>query len=216
MESTPNDNESPSKRRRFDIPPTPADDNVDRYVASSTTSPLRHDTPNRDPVEDETVECSESQDDLPLTQDPSLHQHSSTTDESSTPVAASAPPPNDTSSNEFTPIIPLNDIPPKNVEIIKEAIADVYGFKDLRPFQIEAINHLVFEESSLVLIRRTADRESLVPFTVSILRGGVTLILVPLDGLGSDQVEEATVPEHGIEAYYIDEHKFNMAKALEE
>ena len=67
----------------------------------------------------------------------------------------------------------------------------------------------------MVLIRRTADGKLLVPLTVSALRGGVTLILVPLHGLGSDQVDKATVPEHGIEAYYINEHKFDNAKALE-
>ena len=215
MEPTPNNNESPSKRRRFDAPPTPADANINRYVATTTASPLRH-TPSRDTVQDETVEWGESQEDLPLTQDPSLHQHLFITNESSTPVAATAASPNDSSSTEFTPIIPLNEIPSNNVKIIKEAIADVYGFNDPRPFQIEAINHLAFEESSLVLIRRTADGKSLVPLTVSALRGGVTLILVPLHGLGSDQVDKATVPEHGIEAYYIDEHKFDNAKALEE
>lgn len=53
------------------------------------------------------------------------------------------------------------------------------------------------------------------PLTVSVLRGGVTLILVPLHGLGSDQVDKATVPEHGIEAYYLDEHKHQNAKMLE-
>ena len=44
---------------------------------------------------------------------------------------------------------------------------------------------------------------------------GVTLVLVPLHGLGSDQVEKATVPEHRIEAYYVDEHKYGNAKMLE-
>ena len=52
------------------------------------------------------------------------------------------------------------------------------------------------------------------PLTVTILRGGITLILVPLHGLGSDQVDKAMSKEHGIEAYYLDEHKYNDAKAL--
>eukprot|EP00956_Cyclotella_meneghiniana_P018748 scaffold31518_cov56-Cyclotella_meneghiniana.AAC.4 len=74
MEPTPNNNGSPSKRRRFDYPPTPADANVDRYVATSTASPLRH-TLSRDPVDDENVDAAESQDDMPLTQDPTLLLH---------------------------------------------------------------------------------------------------------------------------------------------
>ena len=32
-------------------------------------------------------------------------------------------------------------------------------------------------------------------------------MLVSLLGLGSDQVEKATVHEHNVEAYYIDEHR---------
>eukprot|EP00956_Cyclotella_meneghiniana_P038992 scaffold163785_cov37-Cyclotella_meneghiniana.AAC.2 len=208
MEPTPNNNESPSKRRRFDIPPTPADTNIDRYIATSTASPLRQ-TPSRDPVDDGNVDATESQDDMPLTQDPTLLLHVSanqaSTDASSTPAAAPADPLIAAQPQpSIQPITPLN------------TIADVYGFNDPRPFQIEAIIHVAFEESSLVLIRRTADGKSLVPLTVSILRGGVTLVLVPLHGLGSDQVDKATVPEHGIEAYYIDEHKFDNAKSLQD
>ena len=111
--------------------------------------------------------------------------------------------------------MPLLEIDPDHVELIKEAIKDVYGFDQPRPFQIEAVHHLALEESSLVLIRRTADGKSLVPLTVSLLRGGVTLTLVPLHGLGSDQVDKASVPEHGIEAYYLDKHKFGNATKVE-
>ena len=31
--------------------------------------------------------------------------------------------------------------------------------------------------------------------------------MVPLHGLGSDQVEKANIPDQGIKAYYVDEHK---------
>ena len=31
----------------------------------------------------------------------------------------------------------------------------------------------------------------------------------------SDQVDKVSVPEHGIEAYYLHEHKFGNAKLLE-
>jgi superfamily II DNA helicase RecQ len=52
----------------------------------------------------------------------------------------------------------------------------------------------------MVLLRATADGKSLVPLTTSIIRTGVTLVLVPLHGLGSDQVDKATVLDHGVEA----------------
>jgi hypothetical protein len=39
-------------------------------------------------------------------------------------------------------------------------------------------------------------------------------MLVPLHGLGSDQVDKATVLDQGVEAYYIDEHKAMNAKLL--
>ena len=119
-----------------------------------------------------------------------------------------------TPSSEFESIITLDEIDPDHVQIIKDAIKEVYGFVNPRPFQIEAVHHVAFVESSLVLIRRTADSKSLVPLTVSILRGRVTLILVPLHGLGSDQVDKATVPEHGVEVYYVDKHKYENAKLL--
>ena len=64
--------------------------------------------------------------------------------------------------------MPLLQIDPDRVELIKDAIEYVYGFDHPRPFQIEAVHHLAFKESSL-----------------------------------------ASVQEHGIEAYYLDEHYLN-------
>mmetsp|Transcript_36256 Transcript_36256/g.78227 ORF Transcript_36256/g.78227 Transcript_36256/m.78227 type:complete len:111 (+) Transcript_36256:69-401(+) len=42
----------------------------------------------------------------------------------------------------------------------------------------------------------------------------VYIYLVPLIGLGSDQVQKSSCSEHGIEAYHIDEHKREDAKML--
>jgi hypothetical protein len=41
-------------------------------------------------------------------------------------------------------------------------------------------------------------------------------VLVPLHGLGSDQVESAENDDFGVEAYYIDEHRFANAKSLQD
>ena len=43
--------------------------------------------------------------------------------------------------------------------------------------------------------------------TVASLLQGVAIILVPLVGLGSDQVTKALRPDHNIEAYHVDEFK---------
>ena len=104
--------------------------------------------------------------------------------------------------------LPLQDIPPQELQIIKDALRDVYGITEPRDFQLQAIHYLCFyDDPAMVLLRATADGKSLVPLTTSIIRTGVTLVLVPLHGLGSDQVDKATVLDHGVEAYYIDEHK---------
>ena len=42
---------------------------------------------------------------------------------------------------------------------------------------------------------------------VATVKHRVTVILVPLDGLGSDQGAKSVVSDHNIEAYHVDEHK---------
>ena len=208
MEPTPNNHDSgSSERRRIDNTSTPGAAHIERIIGTTTASPLRQ-TPRQQPTNEDEHEVSQSQEDLPLTQDPSLLP----------PNASSASAAADSADNwQFTPLVPSDDIPNRHVTIIKDTIKDVYGFDNPGPFQIEAINHLAFnDDSSVVLIRRTADGKSLVPLTVSVLRGGVTLVLVPLHGLGSNQVDKAAVLEHGIEAYYVDEHMYGNAKMLEE
>eukprot|EP00956_Cyclotella_meneghiniana_P015563 scaffold23905_cov26-Cyclotella_meneghiniana.AAC.2 len=188
---------SESPNHRLHNTSTPGAAHIERIIGTTAASPLRQ-TPRQQLTNEDEHEVSQSQEDLPLTQDPSL-----------LPSNASSASADDDSANngQFTPLVPSDDIPNRHVTIIKDAIKDVYGFDNPGPFQIKAINHLAFnDDSSLVLIRRTADGKSLVPLTVSVLRGGVTLVLVPLHGLGSDQVDKATVPEHGIEAYYVNEH----------
>jgi superfamily II DNA helicase RecQ len=114
-------------------------------------------------------------------------------------------------------LVPIRQLPPNEVKIIKDAMAQVFGIHELRDFQIEAVHYLTFHDNpSLVLLRRTADGKSLVPLTTSIIRCGITLVLVPLHGLGSDQVDKAMVLDHGVEAYYIDEHKAENARVLEQ
>ena len=83
-------------------------------------------------------------------------------------------------------------------------IKDTFHINPPRDYQIEAINHLAFyDDTYLVLVRNTADGKLLVPLTVALLRTGISIIIVPLHGLGSKQVEKSNILELGVEAYYV-------------
>ena len=134
-------------------------------------------------------------------------------DSSSAPVAsvdtAVAP------TRDPPPLVSLSDIPARQQQLLRAAILQTFGIPNPRPFQMEAINHCTFEDDTYISINRgTADGKSLVPQTLSITRRGVAIIMVPLVGLGTDQVEKAQLAEHGIESYHIDEHKRNDEKKL--
>ena len=79
-----------------------------------------------------------------------------------------------TTTNQSTApphLVPFDEIPERNLRIIKDAIAEVYRIHTPRDFQIEAINHLITNDDTyLILIRRTADGKSLVPLTVATIR----------------------------------------------
>ena len=113
------------------------------------------------------------------------------------------------------PLVSIADIPTRQQELIRSAISQTFGFTTPRPFQLEAINHCTFEDDTYISINRgTADGKSLVIQGLTITRRGVAFIMVPLVGLGTDQVEKASLSEHGIELYHIDEHKKHDEKRL--
>jgi hypothetical protein len=63
-----------------------------------------------------------------------------------------------------------------------------------RKFQVTATHYLSnYNNAFLSVIRHTADGKSLVPLRTEVLRQKVTLIMVPLHGLGSDQVDKSTL-----------------------
>jgi len=49
---------------------------------------------------------------------------------------------------------------------------------------------------------------------MAVIKGGVAVVLVPLIGIGSDQVDKATIIEHNLHSYHGEEHKFEYAIAL--
>ena len=60
-----------------------------------------------------------------------------------------------------------------------------------RDLQVVSINQGTFNDDTIMhLISKTGSGKSAVPLTIATLRRGVTIIMVPLLGLGSDQVEK--------------------------
>ena len=106
------------------------------------------------------------------------------------------------------PLVRLEDIPQQRQRLLRASILETFNISTPRPFQLEAINHCTFNDDTFISIcRGTADGKSLVPQTLTILRRGIAIIMVPLVGLGTDQVEKAYLEDHGIESYHVDEHK---------
>ncbi|KAL7535419.1 hypothetical protein ACHAXR_006478 [Thalassiosira sp. AJA248-18] len=67
---------------------------------------------------------------------------------------------------------------------------------------------MVFLSSQFIyLIRKTGEGKSLVILTTATMLRGVTIVMVPLIGLGSDQVNKSFRVKEGVEAYHIDEDR---------
>jgi superfamily II DNA helicase RecQ len=113
------------------------------------------------------------------------------------------------------PLLPLESIPPQRLSILRRASSTVLGVPVPRDFQLVAAHHLAFNRDTLLVVnRRTADGKTLAATLPAFLRRGVGVFLVPLVGLGSDQVERATVIDHSIQPYHLDEHKGEDAALL--
>ena len=98
-----------------------------------------------------------------------------------------------TASSAPPTVTPIDQIDPEVRGLIESAIADIYSITTPRDFQIEAINHCAFDDNAVLYISaKPADGKSLCPLTIAAMRRGVSIILVPLIGLGSDQVAKAT------------------------
>ena len=193
VEPTPETNLRRSKRRRLPSASTPNDPAIERIVPSRTHSHIAASSLRVDPsINDDDSDFSSHE---LLTQPPHI----------TNTLPPATPPINCHSYAPASPqllSIAIDHIPPRQKVIIQQAIRDLYSINSPRDFQIEAINHLAFsDDASLIVIRRT-------------VRGGIALILVPLHGLGSDQVEKAAIEDKGVEAYYIDEHRNTNAKML--
>jgi hypothetical protein len=186
---------SPKRRRT-----TPNNAHIDRLIPRCAHSPTAAASSPQSSSEEEEEEW-ESQPPL-LTQPPP-----------SPPLPPPpSPPPQPTPAPSITP---FEEISPRRKSIINRACSDVLSIDHTRDFQVTAAHYLSFNNHAyLSMIRRTADGKSLVPLCTAVLRRKVTLIMVPLHGLGSDQVDKSTLREKGVNAYYIDQHKRANEAAL--
>ena len=120
--------------------------------------------------------------------------------------------PLDATATSFTPPFPtvthITQIPQDETDIINSAIADVFAIGTPCPWKIEVIHHSLFKDDDLLFVScRTPDGKSLLPLSVATFKRRVTIVLVPLIGLGSDQVQKSSYYDHNFEAYHLDEHK---------
>jgi hypothetical protein len=74
---------------------------------------------------------------------------------------------------------------------IRTAMLDNWGIQFPHEWQIRAISDIVFScDTTTFLIAKTGSGKSAIPLTVGSLLTGVTLTMVPLVGLGSNQVKK--------------------------
>jgi hypothetical protein len=116
---------------------------------------------------------------------------------------------------EFNAPTTIEEIPEAHKDLILHTLLQLWGIDHARDFQVEAIHQLAFtDDNYLYLIRKTGEGKSAVPLTVAYYQRGIAIMMVPLIGLGSDQVSKSNSPGHRIESYHLDEHKFEDLKKL--
>ncbi len=82
---------------------------------------------------------------------------------------------------------------------------DDWGIHHPHKFQVRAIHQIAFSDNQLIyVIAKTGLGKSAIPLTAGSILTGVTLLMVPLVGLGSDQVNKSSNPENLIESYHLD------------
>jgi hypothetical protein len=102
----------------------------------------------------------------------------------------------------------IEGIPPLLERIIRKSMFNDWGILNPHEFQIRAIHKVAFSRDKLLfLIAKTSSGKSAIPLTVGTLQTGITLSMVPLVGLGSDQVAKGNNRSRFVEAYHLYEHR---------
>ena len=98
------------------------------------------------------------------------------------------------------------DIPPHQRSAIEQCCLDDFGVASVREFQLQAIYAGAFYDNSFLSINaKTGYGKSLVALAIASMRRGVSIVQVPLLGLGTDQVAKAIWVDINIKACHIDE-----------
>jgi hypothetical protein len=106
-------------------------------------------------------------------------------------------------------------IPLLHEQWICQAMLDDVGILYPHESQLRAIHNIAFKRDQLVyLIAKKGSGKSAIPLTFVSLQTGITLTLVPLVGLGSDQVSNGANRDNLNEAYHLDEHRGDNGAAL--
>ena len=109
-------------------------------------------------------------------------------------------------------------IPPGKDIMLRKMFRHVWDCETPRPYQLEALYHLLFKDEieMMYLIRKTGEGKSNVLLGMATLLKGITLSLVPLLGLGSDQSQKASSKTSfvGFESHHVDEYRNEVAEEL--
>ena len=98
---------------------------------------------------------------------------------------------------------------------IQQVMMDDWGIQFPHKFQICAIHHVAFHCNQIVyIVAKTGSGKSAIPLSIGSLQTGVTLLMVPLIGFGSDQVNNSRNSKNLSEAYHLDENRGHDGFAL--
>ena len=93
-------------------------------------------------------------------------------------------------------------------DAIQAMLVEGFGVSEPREYQIRDIFLLSFLKIRFMyLIRKCGEGKSLVSLGAAAILRGFCIVLVPLHGLGSDQVSKSKRPEAGVHAYHVDEFR---------
>jgi hypothetical protein len=104
---------------------------------------------------------------------------------------------------------------PDHESWIRKTMHNDWGIHHLHEFQTHAIHQAAFTRDELLyIIAKTGSGKSAIPSTVGTLLTRVVITLVPLVGLGSNQVSKSCNAAHYVKAYHVDEHCGKDGKKL--
>ena len=91
---------------------------------------------------------------------------------------------------------------------IQKVMIDDWGIQFPHKFQIRAIHHVAFHHDQIVyIVAKTGSGKLAILLLIGLLQTRVTLLMVLLVGLGSDQVNNSRNSKNLIKAYHLDKNR---------